>query len=535
MNKIRKTLFFTIIVFLLTIFAFSNQVYAVDDGFNTAPGELKIPFEKKWQDVSVEQFPDYINIKLYKYIGDVFDEKTAILLETRTLTSENNWKYEFDISKEPLIDSNGLHYNFKVVEEMPLGFEEITRNDPIVNFSPPMAGDYDILSSNSLTNIPLSQIGGNTATIVAATMTSEDKSKFICGPNGNQQCDVIIWTQTQLSPAERVLIARFVSKTGANFKKASYELNEDGTIKSNTVYFISGDGALGGMTVGTDVDGIDKVMFDTTSKWSHVLTGVYTPSRANSIASSITNTLKRTNLIVEKKWDDHNNILGLRPNSVTIQLLKNGGVVDSVKLSASNNWKYEFKDLVEYDNGIKNIYTINEITVNGYTSSQLKSGSSIIITNTHEVKPTEVNVEKIWKNTGQIAKLPGVKVALYYKVSEDDTPKEIAQAILSEANNWKYTFTRGDGKFDILPEDYIYIIKEIGFDVSESEKSFYDEYFDTKYTQKGNDWVITNICKVTYVLPETGSNNNLVILVLSVILLGTPSIYLVYSFIKKDI
>ena len=51
MNKIRKTLFFTIIVFLLTIFAFSNQVYAVDDGFNTAPGELKIPFEKKWQDV----------------------------------------------------------------------------------------------------------------------------------------------------------------------------------------------------------------------------------------------------------------------------------------------------------------------------------------------------------------------------------------------------------------------------------------------------------------------------------------------------
>lgn len=47
---------------------------------------------------------------------------------------------------------------------------------------------------------------------------------------------------------------------------------------------------------------------------------------------------------------------------------------------------------------------------------------------------------------------------------------------------------------------------------------------------------VVNFLNITgYMLPETGSNNNLVILVLSVILLGTPSIYLIYTFIKKDI
>lgn len=40
---------------------------------------------------------------------------------------------------------------------------------------------------------------------------------------------------------------------------------------------------------------------------------------------------------------------------------------------------------------------------------------------------------------------------------------------------------------------------------------------------------------VEYVLPETGSKQNIVISIISIFLIGMPTIYLVYSFIKKDI
>lgn len=549
MKKKMKNILLVFFAFFMMMCVYDSKVYALEtlSDFNTAPGELLIPFRKIWHEDVREDEKVPIKITLYKYLGETFninDTANTKIVETIMLGTEENpgWEYNFDISNEVLVDSNNNNYKFIIIEEMPNGYIEVDRKDPVVTFSPPnTSDDFQILSSNSLTNIPLEKVGASTGTIVAATMTSEDKDKFICGPNGNQQCDIIIWTQSSLSPAERVLIARFVSTTGANFKKAVYELNEDGTIKANTVYFISGDGTLGGMSVGTDVDGIEKVMFSETSKWSHVLTGVYNQSQASAIGAFITNNVSRIDLTVKKQWDDHNNILGLRPLEITIQLLKNGNVIDEVKLFESNNWTYTFTGLIEYTNGEKNEYMIKEVDVLGYISDSSVEGNVVTITNTHEVIPTTVSVKKVWNNVGQIGELPGIIVVLYYKVNENDTFREIARVTLNKENNWQHIFSSGrdvvTGKeFDILPENYIYMIKEIEFDVdTDEERTFYEDFFIIDYAHTGNDWIITNTCTASYILPETGSTKTFILMIVTMLLLGMPIIYLIYSFIRRDI
>lgn len=69
-----------------------------------------------------------------------------------------------------------------------------------------------------------------------------------------------------------------------------------------------------------------------------------------------------------KKWVDNDNAAGIRPESITVHLLKNGVKFDSVVVTAETDWKYSFTDLDEYADGEEIIYTISEDPVAGYSS-----------------------------------------------------------------------------------------------------------------------------------------------------------------------
>ncbi|MCP9331547.1 Cna B-type domain-containing protein, partial [Lactobacillus kefiranofaciens] len=79
---------------------------------------------------------------------------------------------------------------------------------------------------------------------------------------------------------------------------------------------------------------------------------------------------------------DNNNQDGIRPSSITVNLLANGQQVASKKVSASDNWQYSFDNLAADANGQKITYTVKENAVAGYTSTV----DGYNITNTH--KPT---------------------------------------------------------------------------------------------------------------------------------------------------
>ena len=93
-------------------------------------------------------------------------------------------------------------------------------------------------------------------------------------------------------------------------------------------------------------------------------------------------------------WEDENNKDGVRPDSVTIKLLKGG--VDTgqlLTLSVAENWTDSFLDLDEYKEGQKIDYTVEESEVgNGYTSAITGDvDTGYIVTYTY--KPIVINPE----------------------------------------------------------------------------------------------------------------------------------------------
>ncbi len=88
--------------------------------------------------------------------------------------------------------------------------------------------------------------------------------------------------------------------------------------------------------------------------------------------SDVTNTYTpdKTTVSVTKSWQDKNDQAGKRPDSITVKLFANG--VDTGKtltLSKDNNWTASFGDLDVYKDGQRITYTIEEVTVDGYTTT----------------------------------------------------------------------------------------------------------------------------------------------------------------------
>lgn len=79
---------------------------------------------------------------------------------------------------------------------------------------------------------------------------------------------------------------------------------------------------------------------------------------------------------VIKVWDDagHNDS---RPQSVTVQLLQNGRVYDTVTLSGENNWRYTWHDL-----NARSQWMVVEREVSGYTVTVSQAGATFMVTNT---------------------------------------------------------------------------------------------------------------------------------------------------------
>lgn len=88
----------------------------------------------------------------------------------------------------------------------------------------------------------------------------------------------------------------------------------------------------------------------------------------------------------KKTWNDNENSDGIRPGSITVNLMRDGVKVSSqeVKPAADGSWTYKFADLPKYDaaDGHAYVYSVAEEAVEGYESSV--EGYDIV--NTHKPK-----------------------------------------------------------------------------------------------------------------------------------------------------
>lgn len=86
---------------------------------------------------------------------------------------------------------------------------------------------------------------------------------------------------------------------------------------------------------------------------------------------------------VLKVWDD-DGAGDSRPQEITVELLRNGKVYDTVKLSEKNNWRYTWLDL---DADAR--WSVTEKTVSGYTVSITREGITFVVTNTKKPDRTD--------------------------------------------------------------------------------------------------------------------------------------------------
>ena len=201
----------------------------------------------------------------------------------------------------------------------------------------------------------------------------------------------------------------------------------------------------------------------------------------------ITNTheVEKIEISGEKTWEDENNQDGIRPSSITVNLLANDKVVKTVEVTEKDNWKYKFTDLDKFESGKEIVYTITEETVEGYTTTI----NGYDITNTHEVEKIEISGEKTWDdNNNQDGKRPNEITVILFADGQ-----KYASKVVTVNDNWKYTFENlpkyRDGGVEVkytVDEEMVkeYVSKVDGYNIT---NTYTPEVITVKGTKTWND------------------------------------------------
>lgn len=121
-----------------------------------------------------------------------------------------------------------------------------------------------------------------------------------------------------------------------------------------------------------------------------------------------------TDLIVRKAWNDANDAQKLRPQSVTVDVTRNGQTITTLTLNAANRWTQTLTQLPMFDdNGEAYDYDVVENDVpEGYTASVVTRGTTFTVINTHRIDDGFVLVDPENRRRGGLTILDDLGVPL---------------------------------------------------------------------------------------------------------------------------
>ena len=184
-----------------------------------------------------------------------------------------------------------------------------------------------------------------------------------------------------------------------------------------------------------------KIEFSDTSVWQHVAKIVYDTEAAQVGDIQISNTYTQlVDLAVEKVWNDADDQDGMRPKEITIRLLANGqDTGKTLTLNAANDWAGSFSDLDVYNEGVAIDYTVEEVSVAGYTSNITGNATDgFTITNTHTPEKTAVSVQKVWDDADDQDGMRPDAVTVRLLADGQNTDKTLT---LNADNDWAGSFS----------------------------------------------------------------------------------------------
>ena len=197
----------------------------------------------------------------------------------------------------------------------------------------------------------------------------------------------------------------------------------------------------------------------------------------------------------EKVWDDGDNAEGFRPDEVTVNLLMNDEVIDTVKLNKDGNaWKYSWGKLNKYVSGNEVKYSITEDEVDNYETDieYNEDDNAYIITNTHKVERTNVTVKKIWVDDNDRDGVRSKKVIITIMKTIDGLSEKVKDIELNDGNEWTETIK------DLLKYENG---KEVTYTAVENDvpKGYVESYSEDTFTITNTHEIETNDIVVTKV------------------------------------
>ncbi len=178
---------------------------------------------------------------------------------------------------------------------------------------------------------------------------------------------------------------------------------------------------------------------------------VLTAISNEQISTSFT-IVESTEVSGSKIWDDNNNQDGKRPESIKVNLLSNGDLVESKTVTESDDWSYTFDNLPKYEDGKEIVYTITEDAVTDYTTTY----DGYDIKNSYTPGKTSITVTKVWddSNDKDGIRPDSIQVQLYA-----NGEKSGDVVTISANSNWRHTWDDLDEKKN--GETIEYSVKEV--------------------------------------------------------------------------
>lgn len=406
----------------------------------TAGETVEIPFEKAWNDNNAsEKRPNSITVSLYRVVNGE-DE----LIESVAVTAPTDWKYVFRVGKDKVVDTNGNPFKLKVDEGSVAGYKETAHTDPVVTYS-----SFLVNKLNKIT--PCSEL-------VIKQPTGET-IKIVIAKKGN---GLTIWTIDELSSDEKNIIKGYANKLEGIGNPKTYE------------FFFGLNNEKNGMKV-TDT----TINFGHKNDWSLLAVGSYDRNVIEVSRASITNTIipdpDKINIDVTKNWVDGDNQDGLRPTSVTVQLMvvdedgvKREVVGKTLTLSKEQNWTGTFTNLPKKDGNNTIIYSVDEVSVpDGYSKEEIEGNATegFTITNTHIPETVTISGIKTWVGDNEEDR-PG---SITINLMNGATLIESKDVSADSADSWEWSFTvpKYEGGVainytveEVVPEGYTSEVKQ---------------------------------------------------------------------------
>ena len=332
--------------------------------------------------------------------------------ETVTLTAADNWTHTFANLDKYAADGHEIVYT---VDET-----------PVTDYTKAISGDAanGFTITNTITgkvNIPVTKVWvGPEATSAKVTLYADGVEKDSVTLNAaNNWVHVfanldkynngteIVYTLTEepISNYDSAItgdVATGFTVTNTNTEKVAVDVTKNwvGPATDSVTIKLLADGVE-----------VESAVLTATDNWMHTFSNlpkyaadgheiVYTvdeydvPSYVKAIEGTSTTGFTVTNTItgkvdipVTKVW------VGPATDSVTVNLYADGVKVDTVQLTAANQWKHTFANLDKYENGREIVYTVDEVLISGYkTKITGDAQTGFTITNSKETPKTADHV-----------------------------------------------------------------------------------------------------------------------------------------------